>query len=161
MKMNFFAISLLAVCTNIISSCGISDNSSQATLASGSDSGVTMVLLDGLDPTQIDTDDCTQLGLTGKLECRVKDEIISWTTRVTGVAAGASLFCTVTGQPLLALTARVVGGTSATLGFAVDLLPCQETFSPEQIKQIEEIVRKQLPPDAINQSLLIPNKPRR
>ena len=64
-------------------------------------------------------------------------------------------------HPMLAITATMVAGTTEALGFIVGELPCKESFSPEEVKKIEEIVKKQLPPEAVQQSLNIPSKPRK
>ena len=156
-----FAVLSIATAA-LATSCGGRQTAPSSTMASSESSSVTMVMLDGVAPNDINPDGCDQLGLSGGLQCRVKEDILKWTNRVKAVSGVTALYCTrVIMHPMLAITATMVAGTTEALGFIVGELPCKESFSPEEVKKIEEIVKKQLPPEAVQQSLNIPSKPRK
>ena len=161
MRSSALIIAFIITFAAMATSCGKPQTSTSLQMSSSS-IPVTMVLLDGVDPDEINLEDCDQLNLAGGLECRVKEDILTWTRRVKAVSAVTALYCTrVVMHPMIAITATMVAGTTEALGFIVGELPCKDSFSADEIKQIEEIVKKQLPEDAVQQSLNIPSKPRR
>ena len=106
-------------------------------------------------------DDCGSAGLAlSGLDCRLKDSMLKVVTESAGVLSVGTLVCSLfqpEAAPLLIAAFKYQGQAFGALAFVLNEMPCQESLSPDQLKQVNDLITKKMQDSGIqvNQSFAI------